>query len=57
MMSNHVDLRLAALCVNSMLLPQAGALCTPEDCTALANVFPGAVAPLAPEVKIDAQNH
>merc|ERR1712127_1171323 len=28
---------------------EAGALCTPDDCTAVADKFPGAVAPLAPE--------
>merc|ERR1719490_520229 len=28
---------------------KAGALCTPDDCTAIADKFPGAVAPLAPE--------
>jgi hypothetical protein len=28
---------------------EAGALCTPDDCTASADKFPGAVAPLAPE--------
>ena len=27
----------------------AGTLCTPDDCTAVADKFPGAVAPLAPE--------
>ncbi|CAL6417039.1 unnamed protein product [Bathycoccus prasinos] len=27
----------------------AGTLCTPDDCTAIADKFPGAVAPLAPE--------
>merc|ERR1719460_1742338 len=28
---------------------KAGELCTPDDCTAVADKFPGAVAPLAPE--------
>mmetsp|Transcript_20703 Transcript_20703/g.24893 ORF Transcript_20703/g.24893 Transcript_20703/m.24893 type:complete len:289 (-) Transcript_20703:58-924(-) len=28
---------------------KAGALCTPDDCTALANFFPGELIPLAPE--------
>ena len=28
---------------------EAGALCTPDDCTAVADKFPGAIAPLAPE--------
>eukprot|EP00793_Prasinoderma_coloniale_P003705 PRCOL_00003081-RA len=28
---------------------EAGALCTPDDCTAIADKFPGAIAPLAPE--------
>jgi len=27
----------------------AGTLCTPDDCTAVADKFPGAIAPLAPE--------
>jgi len=28
---------------------KAGELCTPDDCTAVADKFPGAIAPLAPE--------
>merc|ERR1719247_621451 len=28
---------------------EAGALCSPDDCTAIADKFPGAIAPLAPE--------
>ena len=28
---------------------EAGKLCTPDDCTAVADKFPGAIAPLAPE--------